>query len=114
MKALEPITNRYASQSPAGLRRFTKFVASSTLFLIFAGAMVTSTGSGLAVPDWPNTYGYNLFLYPWTEWIAGPWDLFIEHAHRLFAATVGLVCIALVVVVWRTDSRRWMRIASPM
>ena len=66
----------------------------------------------MAVPDWPNTYGYNLFLYPWTEWFAGPWDLFIEHAHRLFAAAVGLLCITFVVVVWQTDSRRWMRLAA--
>ncbi len=50
---------------------------------------------GMAVPDWPNTYGYNLFLYPWQTWIAGPWDLFIEHGHRLLGALVGLITIAL-------------------
>ena len=55
MKAVEPI--HHADPTPVWLRRFTKLVAASTLFLIFAGAMVTSTGSGLAVPDWPNTYG---------------------------------------------------------
>ena len=45
----------------------------------------------MAVPDWPNTFGYNLFLYPWQTWIAGPWDLFIEHGHRLLGATVGML-----------------------
>jgi cytochrome c oxidase assembly protein subunit 15 len=84
----------------------------ATFPLLWVGGLVTTHDAGMAVPDWPNTYGYNLFLYPWTEWFAGPWDLFIEHAHRLFAATVGLLCIAFVVVVWRTDSRRWMRFAS--
>ena len=64
----------------------------------------------MAVPDWPNTYGYNLFLYPWQTWICGPWDLFIEHGHRLLGYAGGHaddrlrrrpcgVC----------DSRRWMR-----
>ncbi|MEX2140735.1 MAG: COX15/CtaA family protein [Pirellulales bacterium] len=84
----------------------------ATFPLLWVGGLVTTHDAGMAVPDWPNTYGYNLFLYPWTEWFAGPWDLFIEHAHRLFAAAVGLLCIAFVVVVWRTDSRRWMRSAS--
>jgi cytochrome c oxidase assembly protein subunit 15 len=63
----------------------------------------------MAVPDWPNTYGYNLFLYPWGSWITGPWALFIEHSHRLIGATVGMITIGLVVAVWRTDSRRWVR-----
>jgi cytochrome c oxidase assembly protein subunit 15 len=66
----------------------------------------------MAVTDWPNTYGYNLFLYPWDEWLRGPWNLFIEHAHRLFAAAVGLVCIAFVFVVWRFERRRWVRWAA--
>jgi cytochrome c oxidase assembly protein subunit 15 len=84
----------------------------ATFPLVWVGGLVTTHDAGMAVPDWPDTYGYNLFLYPWTEWFAGPWDLFIEHAHRLFAAAVGLLCIAFVVVVWRTDSRGWMRPAS--
>ena len=70
---------------------------------------MTTTDAGMAVPDWPNTYGYNLFLYPWQTWLAGPWDLFIEHGHRLLAATVGMLTIALLVVLLRTDDRRWMK-----
>lgn len=63
----------------------------------------------MAVPDWPSTYGYNLFLYPWQTWLFGPWDLFVEHGHRLLAATVGLLTILLLVALWRGDSRWWMR-----
>jgi cytochrome c oxidase assembly protein subunit 15 len=63
----------------------------------------------MAVPDWPNTFGYNLFLYPWESWITGPWSLFLEHSHRLIGATVGLITIGLAGVVWRMDKRRWIR-----
>jgi cytochrome c oxidase assembly protein subunit 15 len=73
------------------------------------GGLVTTTDAGMAVPDWPSTYGYNLFLYPWQTWLLGPWDLFVEHGHRLLAATVGLLTIATVVSLWRHDSRVWIR-----
>jgi len=63
----------------------------------------------MAVPDWPDTYGYNLFLYPPTTWFFGPWDIFIEHGHRLLGATVGMIAIALLVALWRSDDRRWMK-----
>ena len=63
----------------------------------------------MAVPDWPNTFGYNLFLYPWTTWLLGPWDLFIEHGHRLFASVVGMITIAAAFSIWRSDSRRWLK-----
>ncbi|MBI2213598.1 MAG: COX15/CtaA family protein [Acidobacteria bacterium] len=71
--------------TPAWLRRFTKVTAFSTLFLIFAGAMVTSTSSGLAVPDWPLSYGK---LFP--PMVGG---ILFEHGHRLIAATVGLLVL---------------------
>jgi cytochrome c oxidase assembly protein subunit 15 len=66
----------------------------------------------MAVPDWPGTYGYNMLLYPWQTWFAAPWDLFIEHGHRLLGAATGLLAIALVVVVWLTDSRRWLMVTA--
>lgn len=53
----------------------------------------------MAVPDWPGTYGYNLFAYPLSTWIAGPWDLFIEHGHRLLGALAGLIVLCLVAAV---------------
>jgi cytochrome c oxidase assembly protein subunit 15 len=83
-----------------------------TFPLIWVGGLVTTYDAGMAVPDWPGTYGYNLLAYPWTTWVAGPWDLFIEHGHRLLGATAGLVAIALVIVTIRTDWRAWLRWAA--
>jgi len=81
----------------------------ATFPLIWVGALVTTTKAGMAVPDWPTTYGYNLFLYPWTTWVFGPWDLFIEHGHRLLGAGVGLITIGLCVALWRCENRSWLR-----
>jgi cytochrome c oxidase assembly protein subunit 15 len=89
--------------------RWAVALACATFPLLWVGGLVTTTDAGMAVPDWPTTYGYNLFLYPWTTWLAGPWDLFVEHGHRLLGATVGMITIALLAVVWRADERRWMR-----
>src|SRR6202008_3112344 len=102
MKALEPITNKYASQSPAGLRRFTKLVAVSTLFLIFAGAMVTSTGSGLAGPDWPTTYGANMFTFPPHKWVR---NIFYGRGQRLIASAVGFLTIIQPIWLQRSEPK---------
>lgn len=96
----------YTEPTPVGLRRFTKLVAAATLFLIFAGAMVTSTDSGLAVPDWPTTYGENMFTFPFSKWVGG---IFYEHGHRLVASTVGLLCILQAVWLQRSEPRRFVR-----
>lgn len=74
--------------------------------LIGVGGLVTSKGAGMAVPDWPSTYGYNMFLFPVSNWVGG---VFYEHSHRLVASFVGLLTTILVVwVIWR-DPRRWMK-----
>jgi cytochrome c oxidase assembly protein subunit 15 len=93
--------------TPVGLRRYTKLVAASTLFLIFAGAMVTSTGSGLAVPDWPTTYGWSMFTFPLSKMVGG---IFYEHGHRLIASTVGLLTIIQAVWLQRREPKRFVRI----
>jgi cytochrome c oxidase assembly protein subunit 15 len=62
----------------------------------------------MAVPDWPGTYGYNLFLYPYKTWLLGPFDLFIEHGHRLLGAVVGLVAISIVISAYFKEARRWV------
>jgi cytochrome c oxidase assembly protein subunit 15 len=80
--------------------------------LIWVGGLVTTYDAGMAVPDWPGTFGYNLLLYPWQSWIVGPFDLFIEHGHRLLGAAAGLLSIALMVVVVVTDRRPWLVTAS--
>src|SRR5687767_4891612 len=87
------------------LHRFAKFVAGCTVLLLLAGSLVTSTDSGLAVPDWPTTYGWNMFTFPPSMWVGG---IFYEHGHRLIASTVGLLTIVLAVWLWRADGRRWM------
>jgi heme a synthase len=68
--------------------------------------MVTSTSSGLSVPDWPTTYGYSMFSFPLSSMVGG---ILYEHGHRLIASTVGMLTIGLVMFVWRVDPRRWMR-----
>ena len=79
------------------LHRFAKFVAGCTVLLILAGSLVTSTGSGLSVPDWPTTYGWNMFTFPPSKWVGG---IFYEHGHRLIASTVGFLTIVLAVWLW--------------
>lgn len=76
--------------------------------LIWVGGLVTSSKAGMAVPDWPTTFGYNMFLYPWESWIRF-WDVFIEHSHRLLGAAAGFLTIALAWSLWNKDDRRWMR-----
>ncbi len=76
--------------------------------LIWVGGLVTTYDAGMAVPDWPATYGYNLFLYPYETWLFGPFDLFIEHGHRLLGAVVGMVAIAIVIAAFLREPRRWV------
>jgi heme a synthase len=68
--------------------------------------MVTSKNAGLAVPDWPTTFGYNMFLFPVSKWVGG---ILFEHTHRLIASAVGFLTIILAIWVWRSESRRWVR-----
>jgi cytochrome c oxidase assembly protein subunit 15 len=89
-------------------------LVSATFPLIWVGGLVTTYDAGMAVPDWPSTYGYNMFLYPWQTWISGPFDLFIEHGHRLLGSLVGLIAICLVVAVWLRDTRPWMRVVATL
>jgi heme a synthase len=68
---------------------------------------VTSTGSGLAVPDWPTSYGWNMFAFPMRHMVGG---IFYEHGHRLIASAVGFLTILLALWIWKVESRRWMRV----
>ena len=85
---------------------FAALVAASTAVLIFAGGLVTSTGSGLSVPDWPNTYGWFMWAFPMNKMVGG---IFYEHAHRLIASTVGFLIVALAIWLGRVEERRWVR-----
>lgn len=88
------------------LHLFAAFVAAATALLIFAGGLVTSTGSGLSVPDWPNTYGWFMFTFPLDKMVGGIW---YEHSHRLIASGVGFLILLLAVWLWRAESRTWVR-----
>lgn len=83
---------------------FSKVVSFSTLFLIFVGGMVTSTGSGLAAPDWPLSYG---MLFP--PMVGG---VFYEHGHRMVAATVGFFMLCLTILIWKAEKRSWIKILA--
>ena len=93
-------------RSCAGFTYYLRFVVAASLLLIVAGGLVTSTGSGLAVPDWPNTYGTFMFAFPFSKMVGG---IFYEHGHRLIASLVGLLTIGLAVWIARSEPRRWVR-----
>lgn len=101
---IDPIQER--GRAAIWLHRFTLLTAVATLPLLFIGGLVTSKGAGLAVPDWPTTFGYNMFLYPWSEMIGG---IFYEHSHRLVASGVGLLTLTLAFWLWFFERRAWMR-----
>jgi heme a synthase len=69
----------------------------ATLLLILFGGLVTNTGAALAVPDWPTTFGHNMFLFPWSQMAGG---IFYEHSHRLIGAVVGLLTLTLAASLW--------------
>jgi cytochrome c oxidase assembly protein subunit 15 len=85
---------------------FAKFFAGWTVLLILAGSLVTSHGAGLSVPDWPTSYGWNMFTFPPSMWVA---NIFYEHVHRLVASSVGVLTILLVIGLWVTSQPRWLR-----
>jgi heme a synthase len=88
------------------LHRFALLTAGCTAFLIFVGGLVTSTQSGLSVPDWPTTYGWNMFTFPFSKWVGG---IFYEHSHRLVASTVGFLTVILTIWTWAKEKRGWVR-----
>ncbi len=87
------------------LFRFAVLTAFATFLLIGLGGLVTSHEAGMSVPDWPTSYGYNMFALPIKFWTGGA---FFEHTHRLLASAVGFLTTILAVWLWRKDSRRWM------
>jgi len=88
------------------LTRFAWLTCVVTLLLICSGGMVTSKGVGLAVPDWPTTFGYNMFLFPISKWVGG---ILFEHTHRLMGSLVGFLTIILAVWLWVGEDRQWVR-----
>ena len=82
-------------------------VNTATIFLLLVtGGLVTGLEAGLAVPDWPNSFGHNMLLYPVSEMKGG---VYYEHAHRLFGMLVGLTTFTLAALCWRHEPRAWVR-----
>jgi heme a synthase len=84
-----------------GVHKFSLFVVAWAVFLLCAGALVTSEDAALAVPDWPLSYGS--ITPPMVGGIA------FEHSHRVIAAILGLFVVILAVVLWRKEERRWVK-----
>lgn len=102
-----------AETRPAGystlVHGFALILTMAVFPLIWVGSMVTTYDAGMAVPDWPGTYGYNMFAYPLKTWLFGPFDLLAEHSHRLLGSFAGILSIGLLVCAWACDRRGWFR-----
>src|SRR5882757_1515459 len=95
-----------SNQTNPWLCRFAILTAFVTFLLIGLGGLVTSHGAGMSVPDWPNTYGYNMFTFPISKWVGG---IFYEHTHRLMASAVGFMTAILAIWLWVKEPRAWVR-----
>jgi cytochrome c oxidase assembly protein subunit 15 len=71
--------------------------------LIIAGALVTSNDAGLAVPDWPTSFGSFYKIPPMVGGVK------YEHGHRMIAQFVGFLTIILAIWTQRSDRREWIR-----
>lgn len=90
-----------AGRSAESVHALCLLTSGLTLLLLCAGALVTSTGSGLAVPDWPLSYGQ---LFP--DMVGG---VLYEHGHRLIAGTVAIVTCLQAIVLRYKEPRAWVR-----
>ncbi len=86
--------------------RVAVVTTAATFLLILVGGVVTNTGAGLAVPDWPTTFGQNMFLFPWSKMVGG---VLYEHAHRLLGSVVGSLTLTLAVLLWAVEPRSIVR-----
>jgi cytochrome c oxidase assembly protein subunit 15 len=80
--------------------------AAATLVLVCVGGLVTSHEAGLSVPDWPNSYGYNMFRFPVSKWTGG---ILYEHTHRLVGSLVGLLTTILALWLFGRKARPLLR-----
>lgn len=95
------MTTELTREPSRWLHRFAIATSIATFFLVIAGGLVTSTDSGLAVPDWPLSYGQVM-----PPMVGG---IFYEHGHRMVATFVGILTTILAIWLWRSEKRRWVR-----
>lgn len=111
--SMQPATSQPADQNSGTASRIPHRIAlllAAVVFpLIWVGGLVTTTDAGMSVPDWPNTYGYNMFSYPLESWLYGPFDLMVEHGHRLLGTLAGIIAIALVFFTYLSEARPWVK-----
>ena len=75
----------------------------------FSGAIVTTKNAGMAFPDYPTSDGHSMLTYPWLRSVG---DKFLEHGHRLAGMVIGISSVAMAVMAWFTEQRRWVRVWS--
>jgi cytochrome c oxidase assembly protein subunit 15 len=94
---------------PPALHATALLTAACTFVLIFIGGLVTSNHAGMSVPDWPNSYGYNMFLFPPSKWVGG---ILFEHTHRLMGTVVGFCATVMTLMAWAPGKsvrgRKWI------
>ncbi|MHC4860760.1 MAG: COX15/CtaA family protein, partial [Planctomycetota bacterium] len=96
-------------EEPSWAGRLAGVAAAATLLLVVAGGLVTGAEAGMDVPDWPNSFGYNMFLYPVSRMTGG---IYYEHAHRLFGSLLGLTTLVLAIYLLATERRREVKAAA--
>ncbi|HET6511008.1 MAG TPA: COX15/CtaA family protein [Candidatus Kapabacteria bacterium] len=98
-----------ASQDPRSiwLHRFAFFTAAMTFVLIFVGGLVKSHEAGMSVPDWPTSFGHNMFALPFRMWMDN--NAFYEHGHRLYASLVGFLILVQAFWIQRSETRTWVK-----
>lgn len=116
MHAPSPASHAAPSDAPRYqplLHRYACFCAGGILFLITLGGLVTSNEAGMSVPDWPTTYGQNMFTFPLQDWVGG---IKYEHFHRLVAAGIStLIVIQSVLLFFQKRTwLRWMGAVTPV
>lgn len=107
--AIQPTEASNASSYNRWVHGLAVLLTLSVFPLIWVGGLVTTYDAGMAVPDWPGTYGWNMFAYPATTWLFGPFDLLVEHSHRLLGTVAGFICIGLVASAFWTEKRTWFK-----
>ncbi|MAW76756.1 MAG: hypothetical protein CMJ95_05110 [Planctomycetes bacterium] len=96
-----------SSNRQQGIELMARTAFTATLVLVGIGGLVTSEEAGMAVPDWPSSFGNNMFLLPLSRMTGA---IYYEHAHRLYGALVGLVTVSLAIYLWRRGGSRLLTI----
>ncbi|MFM8363560.1 MAG: COX15/CtaA family protein [Verrucomicrobiota bacterium] len=101
------VAGQTITRSRVALHYWCLATMAATFVLLCSGGIVTSKGVGMSVPDWPTTYGYNMFLFPISGWVGG---IFYEHLHRLIGSLIGLMTMILAAWLFSAEPRRWLKI----